>query len=261
MSIKSKEIDVNNKSSLTSQLLQSFSPIHDGVEDFIDVEVNYEVDVNKSNLFDISKITVAGADGIERSVYFPIRKPGSFNHYKELFDSIPIDIKDINHIATPDDYNKFIDIDKKFGYTVHNGLHVIQQGTTSASGPTALAMVLMDNNIDITHLKSQIIGSQADIFINNLYKLAKSKCENVTYFDNSNCHNVLDMLRNNLSPIGPNSAAIASYGSHTHFIVIDRINNNTVTIRDPFQGTLSEIGITSFETSQLGSGIVLFPKN
>ncbi|WP_163834769.1 cysteine peptidase family C39 domain-containing protein [Spartinivicinus ruber] len=245
------EIDINNKSSLTSQLLQHFAPKDDGIFGSFDDDED-----GKGNLFDITKITIPDSDGVDRSVYFPEKKPGDYKHFQELFDGVPVDIKDMDNIVTPDNFDQSLEGDYGFDYAVHNNLHVIQQGTTNACGPTSLAMILMDKNVDISKLQRSVMDTESGMFMNKLNELANDYTK--TDFQ-ENSKNILKTLKENLNADGPNRAAIVMYGPH--FIVVDSVDDNKISIRDPFQGTLSEIALASLDKSNLGSDIIFFPKD
>lgn len=256
--IESIEIPINNRSSLTTQVLDYFAPIDDGLYSSFSDFGNDPNGQAKRNIFDINKITLFdnGAN-IGRSVYFPQRKLGKSSFSKILFDSVPVDIKEINHIVTPDDFDQVTTGENKVKFTEHNGLHVMQQGTADSCGTTSLAMVLKDHNIDSPYLYARIFdqtrGMYIDDILSDVQRLAPQlNAQVVTETD------TIQALQSRLAASGHSSAAIINYDGH--FIIIDEIDSSKVRFRDPYLGTLSEVKLADFKSAKVAKSILYFPK-
>ncbi|MCX4027572.1 hypothetical protein H0A36_19375 [Endozoicomonas sp. SM1973] len=253
------EIPINNRSSLTTQVLEYFAPIDDGLYSSLS---DFGSDPNgqaKRNIFDINKITIFddGAN-IGRSVYFPQRKLGKSSFSKILFDSVPVDIKDINHIVTPDDFDQVTAGENKVKFTKHEGLHVMQQGTADSCGTTSLAMVLKDHNIETPYLYARILDQTRGMYIDDIFsdvqRLAPQiHAQVVTETD------TIHALQSRLAQSGQSRAAIINYDGH--FIIIDEINSAKVRFRDPYLGTLSEVKLVNFDSTKIAKSILYFSKN
>lgn len=256
--VQSIEIPINNRSSLTTQILDYFAPEDDGLYSSFSDFGKDPNGANKKNIFDINKITIFdnGSD-IGRSVYFPQRKLGKSSFHKILFDSVPVDIKDINHIVTPDDFDQVTAGENKVKFTEREGLHIMQQGTADSCGTTALAMVLKDHNIEAPYLYARILDQTRGMYIDDILRDSQRLAGDlhagvVTETD------TIPALQAQLAPTGPSSAAIINYDGH--FIVIDAIDNSKVTFRDPYLGTLSEVSLGDFESRKIAKSILYFPK-
>jgi hypothetical protein len=252
------EMPINNQSSLTNQVLEYFSPIDDGYySSFSDAGLDPNGQTKK-NMFDINKITIFDhGSNTGRSVYFPQRKLGKSSFSKILFDSVPVDIKDINNIITPDDFDQVTTGEYKIKFTQYDGLHVMQQGTADSCGTTALAMVLKDYGVDSPVLyrtmMEQSSGMYIDDILNDVQRYAPQIRAHVITETNT-----IEMLQSRLGPSGNSRLAIINYGGH--FIVIDKIDAVKVRFRDPYMGVLSEINLDDFKAKKIAKSILYFPK-
>lgn len=245
------QIEINKKRPLTEQLLDKFAPISDGSQ-YGSPGVDY---TGKKNLYDITKIRISSSsDDSGKTVYYPKSKIGKYKYANILYDGVPVDANNINHIITPDTFDQYTEGSNGFKYTVHDGLYVIQQGTTSSCGYTALTMTLMDVGIDASRLYYHINKEDSGLYTSELFELAKKLTDNVTM---EYTQNVVESLKENLAPMGDQRTAIIARDGH--FVVVDNINNQTVTIRDPYQGTLSTIDSNTFFSKWVESNIIYFP--
>ncbi|TKK37241.1 hypothetical protein PflCFBP13517_26385 [Pseudomonas fluorescens] len=239
-------LDINPQETLTTNLLNHFDAIDDGI--IFDIS---KIKSNKPNLFSINKIAINKSNS-SKSVYYPNEKPGGFKYYKVLFDDIPInfDKQDIVLIK-PDNYEIF----SKYSQYPYD-LHIMKQGNMDSCGYTCAAMIAKDlqsiKNIDESvidfylKMKNEFTGG---IFSSTLSEsMAEHGIRNNLIHTGNPANYIQNKIQEN------RWSGIVNIDGH--FCIITKADNNEFYLRDPYQGILSVEKIGKLKEYKIGNDII-----